>query len=427
MTRHHPFALLNARLVDPAAGYDGPGGVLVRDGAILASGPAVTPAAAGSEFAIQDCAGQLLIPGVIDARARVSALAGPQGETLASLSAGAIAGGVTTVCVQPDAGQILDSPEALAAFRAEAGLTQARLLPAAAATRGLDGRMLAEIGLLGLAGAAFFSTGESAIADSGLMRLALQATSMIDRRLASRPMEAGLGGAMNAGDLAARLGIAGAPPEGEAIGLYRDLALAEATGGALLVDQVSTERAVRLLERARGREVDACASVSIAHLAFCEIDLAELRTDLKLSPPLRTPEDRDALIEAVREGAIDMIVSAHAPKSAADAARPFARAPFGAAGIETLLIGALELWHNGALELIEVVRALTLGPALALGLPQGRLTPGAPADLALLDPGFPHVVPAAPRACRSAANPYAGRRMQGAILGVWVGGVRVGV
>lgn len=421
---HRVFALLNARVVDPASGQDGPGGVLVRDGVILASGPTVTPATLGPEVRIEDCGGQLLIPGVIDARARVSALAGGAGETLASLAASAIAGGVTSVCVQPDAGLPLDRPEALGAFRAEAGSLPARLYPVAAATCGLKGADLSEMRLLARAGAAFFSGGEAALADSGLMRLALLAGAETGRRLASRPMDSGLSGAMNGGDLAARLGLPGAAPEGEAIGLYRDLALAEATGGSLLVDQLSTARAVQLLEHARGRAVDACASVSIAHLTFSEIDLADLRTDLKLCPPLRTPDDRDALIEAVRDGVIDMIVSAHAPKSAAEAARPFARAPFGAAGIETLLIGALELWHNGALELGEVVRAVTLGPAQALGLPQGRLTPGAPADLVLLDPGFPHVVPATPRACRSAANPYAGRRMQGRILGVWIGGVR---
>ena len=236
--------------------------------------------------------------------------------------------------------------------------------------------------------------------------------------IAHRPADPWLseGASATEGELAGRMGLPSVPAVAERIVLERDLALAELTGARLLVDQITTAEALDSLARARAKGLEVAASVSINHLSFNEVDVGDYRTFLKMDPPLRPEADRLALIEALREGLIDVIVSAHAPAPAEGKRLPFAEATPGAVGLETLLPAGLNLHHAAGLELIDILRPLTLGPAQLLGLAGGRLSAGAPADLVLFDVDAPVVIDAERLISRSKNSPFDGRWLQGQVL-----------
>lgn len=428
MAEARPTAILNARLVDPNTGFDAAGGVLIRSGTIADAGPHVIPHSVSDDFAVIDAAGHALFPGLIDLRVSTGEPGAEHRETLKSAGSAAVAGGVTTIVVQPDTAPVIDDA-AMVQFMMQRGRERspARVLPAGALTRGLAGEQMAEIGLMQEAGAVLFSNGMAPVRDSRTMRRLLAYASGFEALVASRPVDPWLtmGAAMNEGELSARLGLAGAPAAAELIGLQRDLALAELTGGRLLVDMISTQAAIEPLARARDREVEAAATVSIHNLTLNETDVGDYRTFAKLDPPLRREDDRLALVEALRDGVIDVVVSGHDPRPAEDKRLPFAEAAAGASALESLLVGLLQLVHAGELSLIEALRPVTSAPADLLGLPQGRLKPGAPADLVLCDLGWPFLFDASAMRSKCKNAPFDGRRLQGRVLATWVGGTQV--
>lgn len=277
---------------------------------------------------------------------------------------------------------------------------------------------MAEIGLMSEAGAVYFTDVDHLISDSRVLRRAMTYAGAFDALIAHRPDDAFLsqGAAATGGELASRMGLPAAPAIAERMGLERDLALAESTGARLLVDQVTTAAALEVLKRARGAGVDAAATVSINHLCFNEFDIADYRTFMRLDPPLRPEADRLALIEAVRDGVIDAIVSAHTPVPAEGKRLPFAEAEPGSVGLETLLAGVLTLHHEAGLSLVECLRPVTSGPAELIGLEAGRLGEGALADLVLFDPDAPIVVDSDRLISRSNNSCFDGRRLQGRVL-----------
>ena len=204
--------------------------------------------------------------------------------------------------------------------------------------------------------------------------------------------------------------------------LERDLALAEMTGAPLIVDQITTAGALESLRRARDRGIDVSATASINHLSFNELDIGDYRTFYRLDPPLRAEDDRQALIEAVACGLVEVIVSAHAPAPAEDKRLPFAEATPGAVGLETLMPALLALHHDGRAPLVDLIAAATLAPARLLGLRAGRIAPGAPADLVLCDIDAPVVVDADRLISKSKNSPFDGRRLQGLVLMTMVDG-----
>jgi len=218
------------------------------------------------------------------------------------------------------------------------------------------------------------------------------------------------------------MGLRGVTAMAERIMLERDLALAELTGARLLVDQISSAQALDSLARAKARGVKVWASVSINHLSFNEIDIGDYRTFYKLTPPLRCEDDRQAVIEAVASGLIDVVVSAHAPAPAEDKRLPFDEAAPGAIGLETLLPALLSLHHEERATLVDLIATVTLKPARLLGLDAGRLAKGAPADLVLCDIDAPILVDANQLMSRSKNSPFDGRRLQGKALMTLVGG-----
>jgi dihydroorotase len=420
-----PVLIRNARLIDPAKNRIEDGAILFTD-KILDVG-AVTSAPDGAE--IIDADGAHVAPGLIDMRVVIGEPGAEHKETFKSAGRAAAAGGVTTIVMMPNTTPVLDD-QSLIDFVLRRGVDRSggvRILPAAALTKHLDGELMTEIGLMAEAGAAFFTNGDKPIADSRVLRRALSYATAFDALVAHRPEDPYLadGGVMHEGDLAARLGLPGIPAAAELIMAERDLALAELTGGRLLVDMISSAQTLPALKRAKSRGVKVFASVNVHHLVLNEQDVDGYRTFAKLSPPLRSEDDRIGLVEAVNDGLIDVIVSGHDPQQAEDKRLPFEEAAFGAVGLETLLPAALTLHHNGAAPLTTLMRAMTLRPAEILRLGSGRLTKGAPADIILIDIGAPFRLDSDKLRSKSNNSPFDEKTLQGAVKRTFIGGKTV--
>lgn len=413
-----PLAFLNARLVDPETSYDGPGALLVRDGVIaeIVKGSQPSPS---SDYEVIDCAGAMLAPGLVDLRVKTGEPGAETKETLKSASRAAAAGGVTSIVVQPDTHPAVDDPSVVDfILRRTRDIQGVHVYPAGAATKGLGGEQIAEIGLMREAGCVYVTDVDRPIVDSKVFRRVLAYARGFETMVAHRPADPWLskGAAATEGEFAGRLGLPSVPPVAERIMLERDLALAELTGATLLVDQVTTAGALETLKRARDKGVSVFASASINHLSFNELDIGDYRTFAKVDPPLRSEDDRQALIDALATGLIDVVVSAHSPAPAEDKRLPFDEAAPGAVGLETLLAALLTLHHEGRIPLVELIRAVTLAPAQMIGLSAGRLAQGAPADLVLCDLGAPVIIDADKLLSKSKNSPFDGRRLQGRVL-----------
>ena len=428
MSRARPFAFNNARLVDPETGYDGPGAVVVSGGVIadIARGRDFTELS--SDVRVIDCNGGMLAPGLVDLRVKTGEPGAETKETLRSAAQAAAAGGVTSIVVQPDTDPAVDDPSVVDfILRRAQDIESCHIHAAGAATKGLRGEQMAEIGLMRDAGARYITDVDRPIIDSKVMRRILSYAASFGMALAHRPQDPWLskGAAATEGEFASRLGLPSAPAASERIGLERDLALAELSGGRLLVDQITCGAALEALARAKGRGVNAVATASINHLSFNELDIGDYRTFARMDPPLRAEDDRQALIEALACGLVDIVVSAHAPAPAEDKRLPFDEATPGGVGLETLLPALLSLYHDGRLPLVDLMRTVTLAPARFLGLPTGRLASGAPADLVLCDLNAPVIIDADKLVSKSKNSPFDGRRLQGQVVMTVCGGVIV--
>lgn len=430
MTGRHaaPLAFLNARLVDPEAGTVGAGGVLVEDGRIRAVGDAVTRGNIGQAVATVDCRGDCVSPGLIDMRAFVGEPGAEHRETIASASAAAAAGGVTTIVATAETHPPIDDPAVVDFVRRRARDTsRVRILTVAALTAGRQGRDLTEIGLLKEAGAVAFCDGPRSVANARVMRRALTYARDFDALILHHCEEPDLaaGGVMNEGELASRLGLPGIPAEAESIMLARDLRLVALTRGRYHAAIVSCRQSIALIRAAKAAGSPITCGTTINHLTLNENDIGAYRTFLRLSPPLRGEVDRLALVEAVAEGIIDVVVSDHDPQDVETKRLPFAEAEPGAIGLETLLSAALRLVHAEAIGLPALIARMTLGPARILGLEGGRLTPGAPADLIRFDPDEPYVLEADALHSRCRNTPFDEARLQGRVKTTVVDGTVV--
>ncbi len=410
----------NARLIDPEAGTDAPGSLTVEAGLIRAvDGPA--PAGATQI----DARGQCLAPGIVDWGVHVGEPGARHKESYRSAGAAAAAGGVTTFITRPDTTPATDTPEALDFLRRRAStesLVHVRHM--AALTRGRDGREMAEIGFLMDAGAVAFTDVERVTRDTKVLARCLTYARSLGALVVGHPQDPGLsaGSAVTTGKFASLRGLPGVSPMAERMGFDRDMALIEMTGARYHADQITCARTLPALERAKKNGLDVTAGVSIHHLTLNEFDVGDYRTFFKLTPPLRAEEDRQAMVQAVAEGLIDVICSMHTPQDEESKRLPFEEAAPGAVGLETLLPAALRLYHNGDLTLPQLWRALSLNPARRLGLGAGRLSVGAPADLVLFDPGAPFVLDRFTLRSKSRNSPFDGARLQGKVLATYVAG-----
>ncbi|MCA3277594.1 MAG: dihydroorotase [Roseomonas sp.] len=417
--------ITNARLLDPASGLDAPGALLIRDGLIADCGADLT---APEGAAVVDAAGACLAPGLIDLRANLGEPGAEHRETIASAAQAAAAGGITTICVLPDTDPALDDP-ALISFIARRGEAtgSVTLLPYGAATAGCAGKELAEYGLLREAGAIAFTDGVRAIASARSMRLALSYARAFGAFIVQHPEEPSLaaGGAATEGELATRLGLPGITPAAEAMMVARDIALARITGGHVHFAHISTAAALDLIRAAKAEGLAVTCDTAPPYFDLNETAIGDYRSYAKLSPPLRTEADRQAVVAALADGTIDAIASDHQPRDADDKRLPFAQAEAGGAGLATLLGVTLARVHAGDLPMLTALGLLTARPATLLDLPHGRLAKGAPADLVLFHPDRGWKVEAGKLPGKAQNSPFDGRALEGRVLGTWKAGRRV--
>ena len=409
MNQPRPLTITGGQLVLP--GGVRPGAIRCVEGRIAAVGD-INPAK-GDE--VVDAAGALVTPGLVDFG--VFAIDKPAFHF----------GGITRAALMPDRPPPLDRPSAVR-FAAQSGKPDLWVHPLAAATVGLAGSQLAELALMRDAGARAVATGRQWIADSGTMLRLLQYAAMLDLIVVSHAEDGGLAGnaVATAGEMASRLGLPSAPAEAEALAVARDLMLAEMAGARLHLRNVTTRAALDLVRAAKARGVRVTAGVGPAYFMLSDLALQDFRTFARLSPPLRSEADRQAVVAAIADGTIDVIGSAHDPRGPEDKRLPFADAAPGMAGAETLLALTLTLVRNGVIAIERAFDLIARNPAALLDVAAGELREGAEADIALVDPEMPWVVDSAKMAASAGNTPFDRQPVQGRVIALWKGGVPVG-
>ncbi len=409
MKQQRPITISGGRLVCPDGVREG--SIRLVDGRIAAVGDC-TPEP-GDELV--DAGGKLVTPGLVDMG--VFAVDKPAFHF----------GGITRAALMPDQSPPLDHP-ARVRFLAHSGKPDLWVHPLAAATRGLQGRELAELALMREAGARGIATGRRWIDDSGVMLRLLRYAAMLDMIVVTHAEDASLVGnaVATAGYMATRLGLASAPAEAEALAVARDIALAEMAGARLHFRQVTTRAALDLVRAAKKRGVAVTAGVTPAHFMLSDLAIANFRTFARLSPPLREDADRKAVLEAIADGTIDVVASGHDPRGPEDKRLPFVDAEPGMAGAETLLAMLLSLVRDGVIQLADVFRLAARTPAALLGVDAGELARGAQADIAIIDQDRPWIISSDRMAASAGNTPFDRQPAQGRVVALYKGGVRVG-
>ncbi|WP_119679004.1 dihydroorotase [Indioceanicola profundi] len=419
-------AYTNARLLDPATGLDAIGGLLVEGTKIADFGPALFRDGVPEGVERIDCGGACLAPGLVDLRADVGEPGFEHNETLLTASRSAAAGGITALACLPNTDPVLDDVAGLEFIARRAREVKlVKIFAYASVTRETAGREIAEMGLLAEAGAVGFTDGTSPVTDAGVMRRALSYAKTWGRTIFQHPAEPSLaaGGAMNAGEVATRLGLKGISPMAEIIMLERDLRLVEMTGGRYHAANISTAESVDVIRRAKRKGLKVTCDTAPPYFSLTEVDVGDYRTFFKLSPPLRGEMDRRAIIDGLADGTIDAIASDHAPRDQDVKRVPFGQAAFGSVGFETLLPLVLELVHKEHLSLLGALDTVTRRPADILGLKgMGRLAKGGAADLVLFDAERPWKVEAEKLASKSKNSCFDRRPVQGMVLRTVVDG-----
>ncbi|MDP2779803.1 dihydroorotase [Devosia sp.] len=422
-----PTLIENARIVDPASGTDSQGAVLIEDG-LIAEIAIGAPIGVPDGAEVINAKGLILAPGLIDMRVFTGEPGKEYRETLQSAGDAAAAGGVTSFVMMPDTTPVVDDG-ALVDFliRRAKATSRVNVLPAGAITKGLNGTEMTEYGLLKEAGAVCLTDGRHAIQSPAMLRTAMSYAANYGMIFVHHLCDTDLAGAgvMNEGLFATILGLKGIPREAETIPLARDLQLAALTGVNYHAAQISCAASVELVAAAKRRNKSVTAGVSINNLALNENDIGRYRTFFKLSTPLRSEDDRQAIVEGLRNGTIDTIHSDHDPQDTEVKRQPFAEASDGAIGLETLLAAALRLVHSGDVDILTVLRAMTSRPADILGLAAGRIAVGAPADLILFDLEYPWQVSEQQLRSRSRNTSFEGARLAGKVMRTIVGGETV--
>ena len=412
----------NARLIDPEAGSDRTGSLLVEGGRIAAVGDGIAP---GQGARVIDCRGKCLAPGIVDLGVRIGEPGERHRESFRSAGLAAAAGGVTTIVARADTLPAIDTPETLEfVTRRAAAACAVNIRHMAALTKGREGREMTEYGFLLDAGAVAFSDADRVVEDTRVLSRCMTYARSLGALVIGHPQDPGLsrGACATSGKFASLRGLPSVSAMAERMALDRDIALVEMTGVRWHADQITTARALPALERAKRNGHDVTAGVSIHHVTLNEFDLGDYRTFFKLVPPLRSEEDRTAVVEALRTGLIDVLCSMHTPQDEESKRLPYEEAAAGAVALQTLLPGAMRLYHAGDLDLPRLFRAMSLNPARRLGLDAGRLAAGAPADLVLFDPDAPFVLDRFTLLSKSRNTPFDGARMEGRVLATYVAG-----
>jgi dihydroorotase len=425
LSDRRPILLTNARIIDPSRDLDIAGDLLMAEGVIREAKRGIGAAGVPEGTEIIDCRDKVVAPGLIDLRAFVGEPGAEYRETLASASQAAAAGGVTTVVCQPNTNPVIDEP-AMVDFvlRRARDTAIVHIHPMAALTKGLRGEEMTEIGLLKAAGAVAFTDGAKSVTNAQVIRRALTYARDFDALIVHHTEDPNLvgEGVMNEGEFAARLGLSGAPKAAETVVLERDVRLAAVAGGRYHAASITCAESLDVLRRAKDSNPNVTAAVSINHLTLNEIDVGTYRTFCKLAPPLRAETDRVAMVEAVASGLVDAVVSDHDPQDVETKRQPFAEATPGAIGIETMLVAGLRLVHNGEIELVSLLRAMSSRPAELLGLPGGTLRAGSVADVTVFDLDVPWVLNRDQLKSKCKNTPFDEARLQGRVVRTIVAG-----
>lgn len=409
MSSSIPMVITNARLV---RGDTEPqiGAVLIQDGLIADIGTFD----ALSNWKIVDAGGKLLAPGIIDI------------GVFATDRAAFHYGGITRAALMPDGPPALDDP-GLIERAAKAGKPDLWIHPLAAATQGLAGNELAEIGLMQQAGARAIATGRGRIADSGVMARLLAYAGGLDLVTITHAEDEGLtlGAVATHSEMAMRLGLSAAPAIAEAMAVARDIALVEITGAHVHFRQLTTAASFDLVRNAKAKGLPVTCGITPAHMLLSDLALGEWRTFARLSPPLREENDRQAALAALADGTIDILASGHDPRGPEDKRLPFADAAPGMAGAGTLLPLGLGLVREGTITLARLFDLLAGHPAKLLRVNAGAIEVGREADLILIDPDTPWQIDARAMTAQAGNTPFDGLPVQGRAIGVWKGGNQV--
>ncbi len=409
MKQVQPITITGGRLVTPDGVIEG--AIRLNGGLIEALGANVAPQ---DGDAVIDARGKLVAPGLVDLG--VFSIDKPAFHF----------GGITRAALMPDQSPPLDYPSRVN-YIAKSGKPDLWVHPLAAATRGLEGRELAEVALMRDAGARGIATGRQWIADSGVMLRLLQYAAMLDLVVVTHAEDAGLTGeaAATAGEVATRLGLPSAPAEAEALAIARDIGLAEMSGARLHIRQVTTARGFDLVRDAKTRGVNVTCGITPAHFMLSDLDTADFRTFMKLSPPLRCETDRQAARAAIGEGLVDVISSGHDPRGPEGKRLPFADAEPGMAGAETLLAMTLSLVRDEVIDMGRAFELLAANPAKLFGVLAGSLEQGLEGDIALIDPEAPWFVDRTKMEATADNTPFDRQGMQGRVRGLIKGGVEI--
>jgi dihydroorotase len=425
LSDRHPILLANARIVDPSRDLDIVGDLLISEGTIREAKKGIGAAGVPEGTEVIDCRGKLVAPGLIDMRAFIGEPGEASRETLASASQAAAAGGVTTVICQPDTSPAIDNPATVDyVLRRARDNAIVHVHPMAAITKGLEGKEMTEIGLLKAAGAVAFTDGAKSVANAQVMRRALTYAGDFDAMIVHHTEDPNLigDGVMNEGEFAARLGLLGIPKAAETVIFERDVRLVALAGGRYHAASVTCADTLEVLRAAKDAGLSVTASASINHVTLNENDIGPYRTFLKLAPPLRMEDDRKALVEALRTGLVDVVMSDHNPQDVETKRLPFAEAAPGAIGLETMLTAGLRLVHSDEINLMALLRAMSTRPAELLGLPGGTLKNGAPADVIVVDMDLPWVLNPTDLKSKCKNTPFDEARLTGRVVRTIVSG-----
>ena len=418
--------LINARIIDPKKNLDEIGGLIIDSkGFIKAVGKKVANGNLPSKVEKIDLKKNVLIPGIVDMRVFVGEPGYEYKENFRTLSNAALSGGVTSVVSMPNTSPVIDNVS-MVDFLKRRGRDKSKIniFPAASLTKNTDGKQMTEFGLLKRKGIVAFTDGTKSVQDpevmTRIMNFASQSGSLIMQHAEDNILSNG--GLINEGEISTRLGLKGIPFLAEKIVVERDLSFLEEYFCRYHISQISSEKTISVIKKAKNEGKIFTTGVSINNLSLNENDIGDFRTFLKLSPPLRTEQDRRSLVESVNDGTIDVIVSDHKPEDEESKRLTFAQAATGATGVETLLPLALELFHNKSIKLKKLIASITSNPAKILNIDKGSLEKGKDADLCVFDINKPWVVDKSKLNSKSKNTPIENKKLQGQVLKTFIKG-----
>jgi len=418
--------LINARIIDPKNQIDEIGGLIIDSkGSIKAVGKSVSVDNLSSDVEKIDLKNKTLIPGIVDMRVFVGEPGFEYKENFRTLSNAALSGGVTSVVSMPNTSPVIDNVS-MVDFLKRRGRDKSRIniFPAASLTKNTDGKQMTEFGLLKRKGIIAFTDGIKCVQDpqlmSRIMNFASQSNSLIIQHAEDNILaEDGL---INEGEISTRLGLKGIPALAEKILVERDLSFLEEYFCRYHIAQISSKKTINVIKKAKDEGKIFTTGVSINNLSLNENDIGDFRTFLKLSPPLRTENDRVSLVEGLKNNLIDVIVSDHKPEDEESKRLTFSQAATGASGIETLLPLVLELYHNQSVPISSLVASITSNPSKILGIEKGSLEVGKDADLCIVDINKPWIVKKENLKSKSKNTPIEGRKLQGQVIKTFIKG-----